>query len=1076
MTLYLTDTTSDLTGGEDFNNILSLDIGTASSISVTVGNLATETSYFFTDIGALPSNDWDTGTIVIEVNVTTAVDIDLRLNASRVNSAGSVQETATQTALQSLNSTGVKTFTIASQNWTAGNCTDRLRLEFEFTSNNDHGGLLTTIFESNTTDSEVTITITPVATCGPSVEGLNTSGRGFLQFDNDHITTVAVAGTLPAAPNEPYLHFGISSLYKGDVLTPNVEVEETGTAFNDVATVTGASLIYNPNSPANRRSHTLVYDSTRDRFILFGGLDRDDDQYNDTWALSMNEGGTPSQPQWKQLSPTGTPPSVRRTHVAEFDSTANRMIVGLGFDGSDLSDWFELDFSGGEDGAWASLSITADPSPIADGDGIPDARAQASTAIDNANVKMYIFAGFGATRFNDLWELDLTDGSEQWTELAEDGKSGSPSQRNDPAFIYDSTNTQLVAFGGYTGSARLNDVWFWNIGGSAFVEQTGISGTPPSIRELAMSVYDDTNNRMIIYGGRNGTAASDVREDLFELDLTVSSEAWVDRTNTAGEVPAGGWSTNAGAYDSLNKIMVAQGGLDSSLEENRHALSFDLSGGGAINQRQLVFNNYIRGRDAMGYAWDEDNDVMLCWGGYARLNDGEHTADIFAGEHCNEAWLYHPATDTWFNPVNNVLEGPGNREGANAVYDTNRNRFIVWGGLTGNATSNNTFYNDTWELVADARGHYKWNKLAPSGSKPTARWLAAMIYDKTNDRCVLVGGDDGSSFLNDEYTLDFSGGADGAWATLSPTGSAPTAKRQPTFIYDETNSQMVISHGGTGVNSFTNEIHFLDLTDGAEAWSAPSVTGTPPSARRGMTGVYDNSNGYMIMFGGFNAGGALVDTFYLDLASGSEVWNEVIPASNPEARRSHISAYNRTTNKTYIYGGRDDPDDAQSFITRNNTWELDTDVATEADWEWTLKTPDIAVSVNLKVTGLSDTTDYHWQAWGVGNVTGTSAGTSFGGNAESAADFTTNGGVADLSINENENITISENVVITNIQLGDIVVNDSPTVTDVVVKVEFNSFINVNDAITISEDVSITETQPDLDINKGLILGVQITS
>ena len=724
----------------------------------------------------------------------------------------------------------------------------------------------------------------------------------------------------------------------------------------------------------------------------------------------MNDDGMPSLPQWKKLAPTGTPPSARRTHVAEFDSTANRMITGMGYDGADKADWFELDFSGGENGAWASLTITADAAPIADADGVPDARAQPGSCIDNANKKMYIFAGFGATRFNDLWELDLTDGSEQWTELAEDGKSGSPSQRNDPSIIYDSTNTQLVTFGGYTGSARLNDVYFWNIGGSAFTLQSGISGTPPSIRELALSVYDDTNNRMIIYGGRNGTAASDIREDLFELDLTISSEAWTDRTNTAGEVPAGVWGTNSAAYDTLNQLMITFGGLDSSLEETRHALSFDLSGGGAINQKELVFNNNLRGRDAMGYAWDEDLDVMGCWGGYARLNDGEHTADIWAGEHINEFWLYHPATNIWFNPINNILEGPGNREGANIIYDTNRNRFIMFGGLTGNATSNNTFYNDIWELKADARGHYVCTKLAPSGSKPTARWLAAMIYDKTNDRCVLFGGDDGSSFLQDEYTLSFSGGEDGAWATLSPSGTPPSAKRQATFVYDETNSQMVISHGATGVSSYTNQIHFLDLTSGSEAWSAPTISGTPPTARRGMTGVYDNSNNYMIYFGGHNAGGVQQGSGYLTLSTGSETWNALTPTTEPEARRSHIMSYNRTTNKCYLYGGRDTADDATSFITRNNTWEFDTTSATESNWDWAEVTQDVAVNANLKVTGLSAATNYHWQAWSIGSVTGTPSGTSFGNNAESATDFATvsSGTSFTQSLADSISITIAE--------------------------------------------------------------------
>ncbi|MCP6727496.1 MAG: kelch repeat-containing protein, partial [Patescibacteria group bacterium] len=934
--------------------------------------------------------------------------IDLKLNASRINISGAVQETATQTALQSLNSTGVKTFTIASQNWTAGNCTNRLRLEFEFTSGQDHGTALTVVFETNTTDSEVTTVITTDTACGPSINGLNTSGRGFLQFDNDHSTTLGVGDTTDSN-NEPFLHIPVSSIYRGETLIPKIEVDPTGTGFSGTASHTGTAIIYDPASPANRRSHTVIYDSTRKRMILFGGIDRDGGQYNDVWELRLDTNFSDTAAQWKELSPTGTPPSARRTHIAEFDSTANRMIAGLGFDGSDKADWFELDFSGGADGAWAALTITADATPIADGDGVPDARAQPGSTIDNANKKMYIFAGFGATRFNDLWELDVTDGSEQWTELAEDGKSGSPSQRNDPSFEYDSTNTQLVVFGGYTGSARLNDVWFWNIGGSAFAEQTGITGSAPSIRELTASVYDDTNNRMIIWSGRNGTAVSDLRQDFFELDLTASSEAWTDRTGS--NLPAFAWGTNGAAYDTSNKLMIIVGGLDKSLEETKHAFALDLSAGGAITLEQLWFNNYLRDRDAMAYAYDEDEDIMLSMGGYGRLTDGQFTADDFSGEDMNEIWLYSPSADEWFQPVKGTGLTMTNREGCVGIYDTNRNRFILFGGLTGNATSNNVYYNDTWELKVNVDKHYVLTKLAPTGTPPSARWLANVCYDRVNDRMIVFGGHDGA-YQNDLFELDFSGAEAGAWTAMTPTGTPPTAKRQGYAIYDETNAQMVVWGGKISTTQATNETDFLDTSSQDGAWSDPAESGTP-SARRGGIAVYDNNNGFMIIFGGTTESAVLNELQYLDLTSGSEAWTSLTPTTKPEARRSFVGGYDRTNKKLYIYGGREEANDAISFLNVNNTWELDASNATPTNWDWAQKFPNISISANIDVTGLSASTNYHWQTWATGSVTGDfTTKTSFGGNAESAADFitATSGTSFTQSLADSISFTISQKI------------------------------------------------------------------
>ena len=205
-------------------------------------------------------------------------------------------------------------------------------------------------------------------------------------------------------------------------------------------------------------------------------------------------------------------------------------------------------------------------------------------------------------------------------------------------------------------------------------------------------------------------------------------------------------------------VTIFFGGQDKTLEEEKHVKVVDLATAGSAPMYEFFQNNYLRERDAMGYAYNPDRDETLIVGGFARLMNNA----ITEGEHSNEIWLYDHANGFWYHPVLNTQLGFCSREGASAVYDTNRDRFLIFGGLTGNATSNNRFYNDVWELKADANGVYTLKKLSPSGTKPSARWLHAAVYDQTNDRMVIFGGDDGSSFLNDVKALSFSGGENGA--------------------------------------------------------------------------------------------------------------------------------------------------------------------------------------------------------------------------------------------------------------------------------------------------------------------------
>ncbi len=969
------------------NREISADTEATGSITRSVPNGLIALLHAITKAYKPNNADWETGSVTVEVKVTTAnANIFLAVKAKRILANNTVAEETAYTAEQQLSTTGVFTFTTASMNWSAGNCTDRLRITYKFRSSQSHGTAASVVIETGTTDTEHTTSITENAgTCRA------TFVKNLRQYKPDHKTIVAEGGTTngDGVSNNIYLDSLIASRDNADKLTHKIEVEPVGTSFDNVANRTARQILYDPSSPKIRRSHSIVYDSVNKRYLLFGGWNGTSPRYNDVWELSADDRFGSSPPQWRKLNPSGTPPSARTTHLAFFDATGNRMIIHGGYDGADKNDTYAFDVTTRYSEAWSTLSPTGTA---------PTARSQAAGAFKASTRKAYIQGGLvGAGDYrNDLFELDLSTTNGAWTQLKAEDAAGNPPSRADASMVFDTANNRLLIFGGYDGTNRLNDLWRWDIAGASFAEVS--DGTPPGVRQMHVAVYDENNPRMIVWGGRNGTSSSNYLSEIWELNTTSGSEAWTDRSQAAGDKVPGSRSS-AACFDTANKIMVIFGGEDSALAQHKHVYFIDLATSGSAPFWGALHNNWLWGRDAIGYAYNPDRNETLIFGGFGRLVEDT----LAEGEHTNEFWIYDHANTEWYQPILNTMFGISEREGATIIYDTNRDRYIIFGGLGGNNTLNNIYFNDVWELKASAAGTlgvYTLTKLNPSGTKPSARWLHAAVYDATNDRMIVFGGDDGSNFLNDVKALSFSGGADGAWSAITPTGTAPSARRQPAYAIDTGENVMLISHGATGVNSFAGDTFKLTLTSGSEAWG--SVTGTgAPSARRGMTAIYRSTDDAFYFFGGYN-GTTNFDELWKLTFGATPAWSQISDTNPPAGRRSHSGTYSPTGDKMLIYGGRDNTE--ISFNTFNQTWEYDI-----AGNTWTKKDPKIYIRGGDDVTGLASSTSYHWQSWLTGTSGGDSDKVSAFGNSESVADFLTGAGQA-FTQTFNEIVAVADQV------------------------------------------------------------------
>lgn len=577
--------------------------------------------------------------------------------------------------------------------------------------------------------------------------------------------------------------------------------------------------------PDMRGGHTAIYDSARDRIIVFGGVDDLYVPQNDVWALSLS--GTPV---WTQLTPTGTPPSARHWHTAIYDVTRDRMIVFGGGLGNDV---WSLTLSGTP--AWTHLTPT----------GVPPSGRGAHTAIyDAPRDRMIVFGGSDGSNRNDVWSLGLA-GSTSWTLLSPSGTK--PSARSYHSAIFDPVRNRMVVFGGYDGSPR-NDVWAMSLTGSPAWSALAPTGTKPVGQHEHTSIYDPVRDRMVAFG-------SATTSDVWGLSLA-GTPAWVPLVPSGA--PPSARLDHAAIYDSPRDRMIVFGGSDGTPRNDVRALALAGSPTWTLIAPTGTAPSARTGHTAL---YDPVRQRMVVFG----------TGDVLR----NDVWVLALSGSPIWTQLTPTGTPPSPRTQHSAVYDIQRDRIIMFGGYDG------TLQNDVWALTLS--GTPAWTQLAPAGAPPSGRQEHTAIYDATRDRMVVFGGVEGI-YLNDVWELELSGAA---WNELNPQGTPPVARHAHTAVYDAGRDRMVVFGGYDG--AFKNDVWALGLS-GTTSWIERIPGGALPSPQSGHTAIYDPSRDRMAIFGMLD--GELVSTLSWgltnavgdDVAAGSGI--ELAPPRPNPARTS----------------------------------------------------------------------------------------------------------------------------------------------------------------------------------------------
>lgn len=215
----------------------------------------------------------------------------------------------------------------------------------------------------------------------------------------------------------------------------------------------------------------MVYDSDRQKMVLFGGSSNTDVPLTQTWEYSGTD--------WVQVVLTTTP-QARTNAALVYDPVGGQSYLFGGLNGGTYySDTWVYNGS-----SWSQVSINGQS---------PSARALHAMAYDPNDNTILLFGGRTITGslLADLWRFDPN--TVTWTEINDTG----PSARFGHSLAYFPEIEAFVLVGGTDdgGDTILDDTWHY-LSGTGWIEANPVN-TPPAV-VYHVVVYDGSREAVIL--------------------------------------------------------------------------------------------------------------------------------------------------------------------------------------------------------------------------------------------------------------------------------------------------------------------------------------------------------------------------------------------------------------------------------------------------------------------------------------------------------------------------------------------------------------------------------------------------
>ncbi|HUF08510.1 MAG TPA: kelch repeat-containing protein, partial [Rhodothermales bacterium] len=201
----------------------------------------------------------------------------------------------------------------------------------------------------------------------------------------------------------------------------------------------------------------------------------------------------------------------------------------------------------------------------------PNDRYGVAAVYDPASRDLVTFAGFTSSgRFDDTWRFDIARSA--WSEVLTG--SDNPGRRCLHTAAYDAARHRMIVYGGQR-TGPLGDIWAFDLSSNTWAELLPLTD-PPSARYFVSTIYDEANDRMLMFGGNQGNQV--LTDELWAFEL--SSESW-QLLLPGGNGPSAR-EGSVGVYVPHENRLIVIGGRSTSYLNDVWALELRAAGSGAI--------------------------------------------------------------------------------------------------------------------------------------------------------------------------------------------------------------------------------------------------------------------------------------------------------------------------------------------------------------------------------------------------------------------------------------------------------------------------------------------------------------
>jgi len=551
-------------------------------------------------------------------------------------------------------------------------------------------------------------------------------------------------------------------------------------------------------SPSGRSAFVMVYDSLRERIVIYGGT-RGATALAETWAFKDGN--------WTNLEPA-SPPPARRLAAAAYDPDRDRIVLFGGQNTATLFDTWEFDGT-----SW-SLRQSSGPELVSP-----------SIVYDEARDEMLLLGltAQGATRMF------------RWTGSTWDPitPTSLPPCANQASMTYQTHNERVLFVGGGCANGTIEDDDFeW--------DGTDWTKLEPSLSQGAVFghalAYDRNREESIIFGGI----------DFIERNLTLRfrDNRWTVMTQSYNPGPRSLFLFEA---DPANNVSWLVGGIN---ERNSFADLWRFTSGrwervvapdaptscgyptGTFDTergRLVVFCQST----AEVHEWDGTS-----WHHFTSLSDRPierrfaamaYDARLrksvlfggFDGQYLKETWTWDG--QTWVELSDKGA--PFSRGLGSLFYDPTLQKVVLFGGIgRRNRDAHVERFNDMWSFDGS-----RWTEMTVA-TKPAPRYGAQYRVNPANNRLLMFGGkDENENYINEMWEWNGS-----TWTRLQPE-NIPAPRMNGSMVFDPTSGKIALYGGFAG--GYFSELWMFDGTRWAVVEEAgrrrrgaePSVDATPAS-------------------------------------------------------------------------------------------------------------------------------------------------------------------------------------------------------------------------------------------------------